>query len=315
MRFLVLGVALLASSAVLLAVGAELFAEHAGEAGRRVGVTALAVGLLVAGAEPEEMVTAAIASARHHPGIALGDALGANVTMLTLVVGAIAVLAGLPLSARVRGYAVGASLVGVLCAIFVSTGTIGRVAGVVLILAYAALVGVIWRVEREPPAIGEVAEAYEDVDEEGSVRVSATAVVLVLVGVALMIVGGTIAVAGAERVVNSLGIADSAVGLTFVALATTAELFALAWAALRRGITELAVAGVVGSAAYNATATVGVAAIIRPLPSRGIVGAAWLAAALPLIVLALGGRRARVGRLGGAMLLVTYGVYLFAIFK
>jgi len=315
MRFLVLGVALLASSAVLLAVGAELFAEHAGEAGRRVGVTALAVGLLVAGAEPEEMVTAAIASARHHPGIALGDALGANVTMLTLVVGAIAVLAGLPLSARVRGYAVGASLVGVLCAIFVSTGTIGRVAGVVLILAYAALVGIIWRVEREPPAIGEVAEAYEDVDEEGSVRVSATAVVLVLVGVALMIVGGTIAVAGAERVVNSLGIADSAVGLTFVALATTAELFALAWAALRRGITELAVAGVVGSAAYNATATVGVAAIIRPLPSRGIVGAAWLAAALPLIVLALGGRRARVGRLGGAILLVTYGVYLFAIFK
>ena len=315
MRFLVLGVALLASSAVLLAVGAELFAEHAGEAGRRVGVTALAVGLLVAGAEPEEMVTAAIASARHHPGIALGDALGANVTMLTLVVGAIAVLAGLPLSARVRGYAVGASLVGVLCAIFVSTGTIGRVAGVVLILAYAALVGIIWRVEREPPAIGEVAEAYKDVDEEGSVRVSPTAVVLVLVGVALMIVGGTIAVAGAERVVNSLGIADSAVGLTFVALATTAELFALAWAALRRGITELAVAGVVGSAAYNATATVGVAAIIRPLPSRGIVGAAWLAAALPLIVLALGGRRARVGRLGGAMLLVTYGVYLFAIFK
>jgi len=49
-------------------------------------------------------------------------------------------------------------------------------------------------------------------------------------------------------------------------------------------------------------------------------GSAWLAAAggiviRSLIVLALGGRRARVGRLGGAMLLVTYGVYLFAIFK
>jgi cation:H+ antiporter len=315
MRFLVLGLALLALSAAVLTVGAELFAEHAGAAGRRVGVTALAVGLLVAGAEPEEMVTAAIASARHHPGIALGDALGANVTMLTLVLGLIAVLVGLPLSARVRGYAVGASLVGVLCAMFASTGEIGRVAGVLLILAYASLVGAIWRVEREPPAIGEVSEAYEELDERGSAGVSATAVALLLVGVALMIVGGSIAVAGAERVVDSLGIADSAVGLTFVALATTAELFALAWAALRRGITELAVAGVVGSAAYNATATVGVAAVIRPLPSRGIIGAAWLAAALPLIVVALGGRRARVGRLAGAMLLVTYGVYVFAIFK
>ena len=90
-----------ALSAAVLAVGAELFAEHAAAAGRRVGVTALAVGLLVAGAEPEEMITAAIASARHHPGIALGDALGANVTMLTLVLGSIAVLVGLPLSARV----------------------------------------------------------------------------------------------------------------------------------------------------------------------------------------------------------------------
>jgi cation:H+ antiporter len=315
MRFLVLGLALLALSAALLTVGAELFAEHAGAAGRRVGVTALAVGLLVAGAEPEEMVTAAIASARHHPGIALGDALGANVTMLTLVLGSIAVLAGVPLSARVRSYAVGASLVGGVCAIFASTGEVGRVAGVLLILAYASLVGVIWRVEREPPAIGEVVEAYEELDEPSSTRVSATPVALVLVGVALMVVGGTIAVAGAERVVDSLGVADSAVGLTFVALATTAELFALAWAALRRGITELAVAGVVGSAAYNATATVGVAAIIRPLPSNGIIGAAWLAAALPLIVVVLGGRRAKVGRLGGAMLLVTYGIYVFAIFK
>jgi cation:H+ antiporter len=315
MRFLMLGLVLLALSAALLTVGAELFAEHAGAAGRRVGITALAVGLLVAGAEPEEMITAAIASARHHPGIALGDALGANVTMLTLVLGSIAVLVGLPLSARIRGYAVGASLVGVVCAIFASTGEIGRVAGVLLILAYASLVGVIWRVEREPPAIGEVSEAYEELDERGSAGAYATAVALVLVGVALMIIGGTIAVAGAERVVDSLGIADSAVGLTFVALATTAELFALAGAALRRGITELAVAGVVGSAAYNATATVGVAAVIRPLPTRGIIGAAWLAVALPLTVAALGERRARVGRLAGAILLVTYGVYLFAIFK
>jgi hypothetical protein len=74
-------------------------------------------------------------------------------------------------------------------------------------------VGVIWRVERKPPAIGEVSEAYEELDERGSAGASATAVALVLVGVALMIVGGTIAVAGAERVVDSLGIADSAVGL------------------------------------------------------------------------------------------------------
>ncbi len=46
--------------------------------------------------------------------------------------------------------------------------------------------------------------------------------------------------------VRALSLTDSAVGLTLLALATTAELFALAWAAMRRGVSEIAVAGVVG---------------------------------------------------------------------
>jgi len=43
-------------------------------------------------------------------------------------------------------------------------------------------------------------------------------------------------VACAERLTAALRLADSAVGLTFVTLATVAELFALIWAAARRGI-------------------------------------------------------------------------------
>ena len=64
----------------------ELFAEHAAGAGRRFGVTALAVGSLLQG-EPAEMVTAVFASAQDLPGSAAGDAIWANVTMLTLVLG------------------------------------------------------------------------------------------------------------------------------------------------------------------------------------------------------------------------------------
>jgi len=80
-------------------------------------------------------------------------------------------------------------------------------------------------------------------------------------------------VGGAERVVAALSLADSAVGLTLLALATTAELFALAWAAMRRGVSEIAVAGVVGSVAYNATASLGVA-LVRPLATSGILAPA-----------------------------------------
>jgi len=55
--------------------------------------------------------------------------------------------------------------------------------------------------------------------------------------------------AGPSGVVAALRLTDSAAGLTLLALATTAGLFALARAAMRRGVTEIAVAGVAGSAA------------------------------------------------------------------
>ena len=87
-----IGFGLLAVAAVLLTIGAELFAEHAADASRRLGVTALAIGLVLAGAEPEELVTAVFASGQHHPGIAAGDAIGANVTMLTIVLGLAALI-------------------------------------------------------------------------------------------------------------------------------------------------------------------------------------------------------------------------------
>lgn len=109
--------------------------------------------------------------------------------------------------------------------------------------------------------------------------------------------------------VAALGLADSAVGLTFVALATTAELLALAWAAARRGVEELAVAGVLGSAAYNATATLGAAALARPLITSGVSSPAWVAAAFPLVLVAVS-RGERIGRAVVLALLACYAVFV-----
>ena len=50
-----------------------------------------------------------------------------------------------------------------------------------------------------------------------------------------------------------------------LALATSAEMVALVWAARRRGLTELVVAGTVGAVAYNATVSLGLAALVSPL--------------------------------------------------
>lgn len=311
---LALGVLLLAGAAVALVVGAELFVENVARAARRLGLTIVAVGILLAGAEPEEALTGVLASAAGRPGLAAGDAIGANVTMLTAALGLAALARPLPVGRRVREYAAGAAVAGLLAVAVLADGVVGRVEGGLLLLAYVALVGLVWWREREPPAIGELAEVDDDDDDDDNDardgdhagrRADVRGLLLALVGLLVMTAGGALAVAGAERVVAGLGVTDDAVGLTALALATTAELFALVAAGVRRDLPEVAVAGVVGSVAYNATVSLGLAAVVRPLAVEGVLGPALLAVALA-VALPLLARGGRLGRPAGAVLAAGY---------
>ncbi len=314
-----LGLLALTAAAVLLAVGAELFVENVAGAARRLGLTVLAVGVLLAGAEPEEALTGVLASAQGRPGLAAGDAIGANVTMLTAALGLAALARPLPIGRRVRQYAVGSALAGLAALTALADGSVSRWEGAALLLGYAGLVAVVWWREREPPAIGELAEIDEDgtddLDDEPVERATRSLLLAVL-GIVVMTLGGAMAVEGATRVVDSFGIGDEAVGLTALALATTAELFALVWAALRRDVLEVAVAGVVGSAAYNATVSLGLAAVVRPLDltgmRAGLLPGAAVAAGLPLLVVALA-RAGHLPRAAGGVLVLGYLAYLVAV--
>lgn len=304
-----LGWLLLGAAAALLLGGAELFVENAAGAARRLGVTVIAVGILLAGAEPEELLTAVIAALRDRPGLAVGDALGANVTMLTACLGLAALVRPLAVGHRVRQYAGMAAVAAALALLTLLDGRVGRVEGGLLLSAYVGLVALVWWREREPPALGELAELDDDADPD---RAPAMSLMLAVLGIGLMLAGGDLAVRGAERVVDSLGRSDSAVGLTVLALATTAELFALVLTAARHDVPEIAVAGVVGSAAYNATATLGAAALARPLVVDDVLPAAALGVALPVVLL-LVTRAGRLGRAAGAVLTAGYLGYLVAV--
>jgi cation:H+ antiporter len=308
----VVGILLLAGAAVLLVGGAELFVENAAAAARRLGVTVLAVGILLAGAEPEELLTAVLASAQHRAGLAAGDAIGANVTMLTACLGLAGLVRPLRLGRRVMQYALLSAVAGLLALLALLDGHVGRVEGALLVAAYIGLVAVVWWREREPPKLGELAEM--DDDDSGGDRSATAGLLLSLVGVAGMLIGGDLAVHGAVRVVESFGRTDSAVGLTVLALATTAELFALVFSAVRHDVPEIAIAGVVGSAAYNATATLGAAALARPLTVHGLVLPAAVAAALPIVVLLLA-TRGRLGRPAAALLVAGYVAFVVLVLR
>lgn len=57
---------------VAIVWGAETFAQHLAAASARLGVTTFALGLLLAGAQPEELATAIAATSRDAPAIAFG---------------------------------------------------------------------------------------------------------------------------------------------------------------------------------------------------------------------------------------------------
>jgi cation:H+ antiporter len=306
----VVAVVLLMVGAALLTAGAEGFAENVAPASARLGVSVLALGVLLAGAEPEEAITAALASGQGHPALAVGDAIGANLVILTLTLGLAALVTRLPVGRRALEYAVASAVLGALTALLLLNGVLGRLEGALLVLLYAAGVVVVWRREKQPPLIGELAELSEEqrTPTQSDDHTTSRALLKVLLGLLGMVVGGAFAVRGAEGLVDVFGAGESVIGLTVLALATSAEMVALVWAARRRGLTELVVAGAVGAVAYNATVSVGIAALVSPLGvgrHNVLVEVAGLTALLPLVLL-IGRRSGYLPRVVGALLVVAY---------
>ena len=152
---------LLVVGAGLLTAGAEGFAENVTAASSRLGVSVLALALLLAGAEPEEAVTAMLAAGQGHPALAAGDAIGANLVILTLTLGLAALVTRLPVTRRSLEYGVAAAVLGAVAWLMLLNGVLGRLEGALLVLLYVGGVVWVWRREQTPPLIGEMAELEE----------------------------------------------------------------------------------------------------------------------------------------------------------
>jgi cation:H+ antiporter len=307
----VIAVVAFAGGVALVVGGAELFAEHLEVASRRLGVSAFALALLLAGAEPEELATTVTASLRKAPAIAFGDVIGANVAMCLIALPVGALVAALPFGRRVRRYALLALPLGAVAAVVAWNGRVGRVAGALLVALYVGYVAAIWLRERRPPALGEVAELGETEDGAPPRRVGRE-LALVLVGVAALAVGSIVLVE-AIRSISDIESTQTNLSLTLVGFATTLELVVLAWSAARRGATEAVVAAVVGSFAYNATMSLGAAALVRPLSIADadlLHGPLVIMLAALAAVVALAAPRGRLGRVGAIALLAAYPAFV-----
>ncbi|MEM6513421.1 MAG: calcium/sodium antiporter [Pseudomonadota bacterium] len=141
----------------------------------------------------------------------------------------------------------------------------------------------------------------------------------ILLGVALLIGGGTLLVRGASEIATSYGISPMIVGLTIVGFGTSSPELVVNVIGALNGATGLAFGNVVGSNISNLALVLGAAAIISPIAIQGDV----VRRELPLLLLAttmitvmaldgpLENRPAGIGRTDAIVLMLVFGIFIY----
>ena len=152
-------------------------------------------------------------------------------------------------------------------------------------------------------------------------------ILILLLGLGLILVGANALTDGASAVAKRFGISDLVIGLTIVAMGTSAPELVVSVTAALNGSAELALGTVVGSNIFNILAIVGCTAMVMPIS----VGKGLMSKELPLVILSslvmwavasdtlLDGEAANVvSRIDGILLLAFFAIfmrYTFSIAK
>jgi cation:H+ antiporter len=322
-----IAVALFIVGLVLLERGADLAADAVGALARSLAAPLVLTGLLTVGLEWEELAVMLAAVAEGSPPLAAGNAIGAAVVNLAGVFGLAAVVRPVgvePLDRRLAAAVAAAALLVVLLA---ADGTLSRPDGAILVAGFVLYTGLVaTRLVRATldrraaaRAAGVAVEDQGDGDDDGDDaparrRPGPVAVLLVLSGLALTIVGADLVARGALRAVPLLGLPPFLVGLTALAIGTALPDQAVSIAAARKGFGGLVIANAIGSSCFTLLLALGLSVLAAPaeVGAQAAVDLAVLAFATVGFVVALMTARPTVGRPTGALLFGAYVAYVVA---
>lgn len=301
---------------LMLVWSADRFVLGASVTARYLGWSPLIIGMVVIGfgTSAPELTVSALSAWQGQSGLALGNALGSNITNIALILGITALLAPLAVQSRVLRIEL-PILTGVtlLAGGLLIDGVVSRLDALLLLLVFAALIGwMLWQAGRTP--VDALADQAEQDLAERSLS-AGRALFWLVAGLIVLVLSSRLLVWGAVSVASSLGVSDLVIGLTVVAVGTSLPELASSVLAVRRGEHDLALGNVLGSNLFNTLAVVGLAGLIRPLQaepallSRDLVVLVALTLALFLLGMGRRGRPGRINRLEGGLLLLTFVAY------
>lgn len=265
----------------LLVAGGEVMVRGASALASRFGVSPLAIGLTVVafGTSAPELFVNITAALRGNTGLSFGNIFGSNMANIGLII-AITALVG-PL--RIRNVVIAREVPMMMLATLVAAalgldwvfddtpGVFTRGDGIVLLLLFSVFGYYTLRdLIRQRSSDRDTFEPGP-ADEPPAYSVSVS-ILFTALGIVALSGGGAVTVLGAEGVARAMGVSETIIGLTLVAVGTSLPELSASVVASLRGHPDMAVGNVVGSNIFNLLIVLGTTATIAdiPVPDGGV---------------------------------------------
>jgi cation:H+ antiporter len=305
---------------VVVVVGAEMLLRGASRIAAILGVRPILIGLTVVsiGTSAPELAIGITAATEGRGALAVANIAGTNMFNILFILGMSAAIRPLPLhrlNIRLDAPVMMASAV--LLFVMAWDRVLSRVEGAVLVAAAVAYILLLVRATRA--ASTAVKEEFAEEFGRKALKLgrgwkpAVWNAGLLLAGMALTVVGADLLVAGAARIAQSFGVSDAVIGLTIVAVGTSAPELVTTIVATLKDDRDVAVGNLIGSSISNILVILGITCLV----SRGGVDVSrdvlWidlpLAAAVAIACLPVFRSDRRVSRPEGMVFVGAYLVY------
>lgn len=308
----------------LLIYGADIFVEGAANIARQLGMPPLIIGLTIVGfaTSAPEIIVGSVSAWQDKTAIAIGNALGSNITNIGLVLGLSILIIPITIASDTikKEYRLmtAAIVIGLLVMI---DGHLSRIDASILLLSLVVILSwIVWMAKQSPATDPIVSEFEHEFSEEaGEPDSLGKAFTKLLIGLIILLAGAELLVRGGVSIAEFFGIPDLVIGLTIVAIGTSLPELAASIVSLKKDEADIAVGNIIGSNMFNMLAVLGIPALINPdsfLPevlNRDFPAMIFLSLLLGIMVFA--SSKGKLTRPEGALLLLCFIAYQYVLFS
>lgn len=304
--FLVVALALVVVGAMLLTDGSVALAHRMHIPEFIVGLTIVAVGTSM-----PELTVSMISAVEGYGDMAIGNVVGSNIANTLLILGLCAIFSPVLFTEnnikRDVPINLGASVMLLLVAS--TSALIGRIEGIILLVAYVAMI--LFSIRSERKAMTETKEE----DAKGDMS-ALRIVVWIIAGLAALIYGGDMFVDSATNIALAWGVSEAVIAITLVAVGTSLPELATNIASIAKGNASLALGNVLGSNIANILLILGACSTVTPLSMGGVSMTdiyVVVATAVALLLFAIFWGDKRITRIEGLLFLIFYIGYVYSL--